>query len=110
MRVNHCFGNSEPKAEAAIPTGDRTLALLKCVKDLVDLFRFDPDPGVGDANFNLFRCRIQRLDDDPPAGWRELHAIFDEVPKDLLKPRRIGFDVGLRRVQPEYYVHALSPG
>ena len=42
---DHCLRNGKSKAETAVTAGNRALALLEGVKDLVDLIRLDADSG-----------------------------------------------------------------
>ena len=36
---------------------------------------------------------VMGADRYPPAAWRELDGILNEVPEDLLEPSRVGIDV-----------------
>src|SRR5437763_17223892 len=69
----------------------RTIALLESVENLRERFRVDPHPRI--RNFDLERAIHVRGPNFESTAFRgELHGILDQVPKDLLKAGRIGFE------------------
>src|SRR6266446_10952665 len=108
MRIDQCFRNRKTEAETSKTAGDRDLSLLEGVEDFVDLFRLDTDASIGNLNFNLFRHRVARFDDDATLGRREFHAVLDEIPKELLQTGRISFDVRALGAESKFRLETLA--
>src|SRR5438093_11376924 len=95
MRIDHRLGNGETQSKAAETPRDRALTLLKSIKDFVDLFLLNPDPGVSDEDFDLLRRRVACLYGNAAVLRCEFHAVLDQVPKNLLQAGRVALDVRL---------------
>src|SRR5579884_3508429 len=91
--IDQCLGNGQTEAEAAKATCDFALSLLECVKDSVDLFRLNADAGVNDASLDFAGRGVERLDGDSTFLGGKFHAVLDQIPKHLLQPRRVAFDM-----------------
>ncbi len=52
VRRDHGFGNGQTEPEAPKTPGDGALTLFERVKNRLDFFRFDADPGVRGPDFN----------------------------------------------------------
>ena len=102
VRVDHRLGNGQPKPETAEAARDGRLPLFERVKDFPDLVRFDPNPGIGDPNFNFVRSRARRRDRDLAVSGSEFHAVLDQIPKHLLQSRRVSFDMDALSVEIEF--------
>src|SRR5581483_5212469 len=95
MRVDQRFRDRESEAEPSKTSRDLGLSLFECIKDFIDLFGLDADARVDDPDLNFVRRGVERFDSDSPFFRREFHAVFDQIPKDLLQSCGIAFQVGL---------------
>ena len=93
VRIDHRFRNGKAETEPAEAPRNRRLSLFERIEDFSNLVLFNADAGVGDPNFNFIRLRVGSHDRDSPIVRRKLHAVLDQVPKDLLQTRRIAFHV-----------------
>src|SRR4029077_6367196 len=83
------LADRQAETEAAELLGHRGVALLEGVEDPRQDLGLNPDSRV-DHLEDPFRSRlISRANDDPAARRCELDGVLDEVPEDLLDPRRI---------------------
>src|SRR5206468_2506676 len=103
MRVNQCLGNCKTEAETSKTTGDRDLPLLEGVEDLVDPFRLDAHPGIDNPDVNLLRRGVECLDGNATFFGSKLHAVLDQIPKDLLQARRIAFDMCISGTKMKFH-------
>src|SRR6266436_8210787 len=121
MRVDQRLRNGQAKPEASKAAGDVGLSLFECVKDFINCFLFDANAGVDEASFNFICHRVKGLDSNSAFFRGKFHAVFDQIPKDLLQTRRIPlymcmssakakFDVQILRFDffPAYLVSALQ--
>src|SRR6266705_1796969 len=74
------------------------------MKNFPKLLFFDSYAGVCYFDLDLVLRRIKGLNNNAAIGWREFHAVLDQVPKDLLQPRRIAIDVGPRGPETKFDV------
>src|SRR6266705_6238009 len=65
------------------------------MKNFPKLLFVDSYVGVCYFDLDLVLRRIKGLNNNAAISWREFHAVLDQVPKDLLQPRRIAIDVAL---------------
>ena len=107
MRVDQRLRNGQAKPEASKAARDFSLALLECVKDLVDFFLFDADAGVDDAGLNFIRRRVKSLDSDSASFRSKFHAVLDQIPKDLLQSRRIALHMGVSSAKVKFHFQIL---
>ena len=84
------------------------MALFESVEDFVDFFRFDPDATIGDSDFNLLRRWVECIDNDAAFLWRELHAVLDQIPKDLLQTRWVPFDIRVSGAESKFHFQMLG--
>src|SRR2546430_2756359 len=108
MGIDHRLGNGETQSQAAETPRDRALTLLKSVKDFVDLFLLDPDPGVGDSDFDLLRPRVVCLYNNATVLRCEFHTVLDQVPKNLLQTGRVALNVGLSSAKLKFCLDLLG--
>ena len=74
------------------PPKRRVIELCPCsnaLKIRAEFFRLNADAGIGDRDLDFVRRRIEVSIDDPAALRSELHAVLDQVPKNLLQTSRI---------------------
>src|SRR4051794_3857262 len=77
--------------EAETKTAEvRALTLLESFEDFRERFRIDANAGVLDLNAQVPSCVIRGRNRHLAALGRELDRVFDQVPKNLLQPSRIG--------------------
>src|SRR5438132_5124476 len=103
MRVDQRLRNCKAETETSKTTGNRDLSLLKSVEDFDDSFRLDAHPSIGNPNVNLLRRGVKRLDRNAAFFGSKLHAVLDQIPKDLLQTRRIAFDMCLSGAKTKFY-------
>ena len=108
MCVNQRFRNSEAEAEAPKTASDRGLALLEGIEDFVDLFRLNTHATIDDADHDFLWRWIERLNHDAAFRGRELHAVLDQIPKDLLQARGITFDKRMHSAKTKLHFEMLG--
>src|SRR5207247_9894256 len=94
--VNQRVRNSDRAAEDPETARDRGLALLEGIEEFVDLLRLNTHATIDDADHDFLWRWIERLNHDAAFRGRELHAVLDQIPKDLLQARGITFDKRMR--------------
>src|SRR5439155_4580238 len=74
----------EPDPQPPVRAGSRTVGLTKPLEDVLEELAPDSAAGVGDPDFEM---RLEPLETDRygPPGRRELDAVGEEVPYDLLQ-------------------------
>src|SRR4030095_1385426 len=81
-------GNRQTQTQAAQALLAFVVALLEWCEDFFKQRRVDAAAGVRDRDaYSL--THVARTDGDPASGRCELDGVLDQVPEDLLQPRRI---------------------
>src|SRR5581483_1757272 len=78
--------NREPKAQSAELC---TAALFEGIKNFRQCFRLNSQAAVCNLNVQVALSVVARRENNPPVIWRKFHRIVYQVPKDLLKSRRV---------------------
>src|SRR5881394_2549159 len=86
MRFDQRLANGETETAELGP-----FALLECVENFRQGLGVDAHTGVGDCHAQL-AVAVLSPDFETAAFRRKFHRILDQVPKNLLKPRRIGLE------------------
>src|SRR5262249_18532656 len=92
--------DGKPQAQATEPSPCPSSALFDQVEDSWEQVGLDADAPIDDLDHQpgpgRFRTRggaIPRPDRDPSTRGRELDRILEEVPEDLLEPRRVRIEM-----------------
>ena len=73
------------------------ISLPEPVEDVGKEVGFNPDTCVGHSNLSV-GWRLEQLDGDAAPCRHEFDGVRQQIPEDLLKPRRIGRDAGRARI------------
>src|SRR4029077_9409398 len=76
-----------------------SVALLEGVKDFRQCVAVDSTAGIFDFNLKLAAAIISASNRELAAVGRKFDGILDQVPKDLLKSRRVRAEMNLARAQ-----------
>lgn len=90
MHVDHALRNGEAEPQPAIFRSDGAAPLLEGVEDPRLHVCFDPDAGVGEIDHDAMLSVVAGSDAQLATRRRELHGVLNDVPEDLLQPRRVG--------------------
>ena len=99
VELDERAADRQAEAEPAEPPGDRRVPLLEGVEDPRERLGVDPLARVDDLDDQPAALAVAGADRERAAGRRELHAVLDQVPVDLLEPRGVGLDVMGVRVE-----------
>ena len=102
--------DGQPQAQPAAVAAARRVALLERLEDPGQDLRLDPHARcrrtsttrrAAVAGLGVGAALRERIGDATPPAGGELGRVLDQVPEDLLQPRRVGLDVvlGGRQVQ-----------
>src|SRR4029077_2070565 len=106
MQFDECFGNRQAQTEASELPGHASVALFESIKNLWQQLRSNSDPRILDLHQHatIFSPCANM---DPAALGREFCRILQDIPKNLLHPRRVGIDGGNPGVQSEGQLNSL---
>src|SRR4051812_5393498 len=91
MTFDELFGDGETQAKPAVRASGSAILLAESFKNMREKFGAD-SLAVVDYFDPELRALALKNDLNKPAGLREFHGVGQQVPKHLLKPRRISID------------------
>src|SRR5438093_13180274 len=93
--VDQRLGNGEAKSETSKTAGNLDLSLFECIKDLIDLLAFDPQPGADAPSFKFVGRRATGFDNASAVLGSNFHAVLNQIPKDRLAAPGVGFHIAV---------------
>ena len=98
MCLDQRFADGETQTQTAQL---RSAALFKSIENFRQRFGFDPQTSIGDLDAQSIVCIIVGGNRNLPVFRCKLHRVVYQVPKDLLKSRRVGSQIDLVRGELE---------